>query len=79
VSDERTALGFPLCWAGVQATFGGRWRQPCPNLGNNRIGDERTPNAAFLCTEHFEQVLAAGLIDEPFLSPEQFQAHYRKG
>jgi hypothetical protein len=54
--------------AGREADFGGRWTEPCPEIGRNLIGSEGPHLPVIeLCDEHFAQVNEAGLITEPNL------------
>lgn len=65
-------LGVPLCMAGRTAFFGGRWSRipPCARQSEHRItappGDPTTYPPIELCEGHFRQVLAAGLITQPY-------------
>lgn len=61
-----------LCWAGRDADFGGRWTKPCPSVGRNLIGAPGLLNPIQLCDPHFAEVNAAGLVEEPFMDPDEF-------
>lgn len=62
------------CAAGRTAFFGGRWARgyPCPNDGRHIVAAEVGPPIP-LCDRHFEQVLAAGLVSEPYINPDEFE------
>ena len=63
------------CAAGTTAFFGGRWKLPCFRVGNNVIGanDSGINATVALCDEHFAEVNAAGLVDEPYMDPHQWE------
>ena len=54
--------------AGREAEFGGRWTEPCPELGRNLIASEGPELPVIhLCDGHFAEVNAAGMVTEPFV------------
>lgn len=62
------------CHAGVRAFFGGRWRGVAPHMTSDlthviRIRDSDQDDIK-LCDEHFQQVLTAGLVSEPYVGGE---------
>lgn len=62
----------PYCQAGRDATFGGRWRLPCFEIGNHalafsqEVGSTRVNDTPILqfCDRHMAELIAAGIIDE---------------
>jgi len=62
-------LGIPPCMAGRTAFFSGHWDHipPCEKPGRHHIVSEFPHLFADLCDEHFEQVLAAGLVSHPYI------------
>jgi hypothetical protein len=62
---------IPVCQAGLTAFFGGAWTEPCPRPGRHAIG---SPNAEpiRLCDEHYGEVEAAGLVQEPVISEAEY-------
>lgn len=66
------------CFAGRKAFFGGRWTEPCPYDGDAyhhvfAPGDIEI----VLCPDHFDQVLEAGLVSQPYISREGAE-HFRR-
>lgn len=73
-----------LCWAGRWAFFGGQWMgiPPCPLPPIHVIGggnNEVIEIEIHLCDPHFQQVNAAGLVDQPFEDPEKYKRRRRRG
>jgi hypothetical protein len=65
------------CAAGRSAFFGGKWREPCPNVGRHAIGSPaREP--VWLCDLHFAEVSEAGLVAEPYIGKAEFERRERK-
>lgn len=64
-----------VCDAGRTAFFGGRWMWPCAYDGDiiHVIAAPEHPDGIRLCPRHFEQVLNAGLVDEPFIGEDEFK------
>ena len=59
-----------LCHSGRKAFYGGKWMFPCPNSAIHHItGGEFVVQ---LCDKHFQEVLAAGLVTDPYLSEKEF-------
>lgn len=59
------------CDAGRTAFFDGTWTTPCPTEAIHHIGSPAAEPIR-LCEEHFQQVLAAGLVTDPNIAPEDF-------
>lgn len=80
--DERALSEWEPCWAGRKAFAGGRWKTPCTRsmLPTHVITDPDTPGAPEirLCTHHYEEVLALGLVEEPNPTPERVAAYEEK-
>jgi hypothetical protein len=54
--------------AGREADFGGRWTEPCPEIGRNLIASEGPELPTIhLCDGHFKEVNEAGMIAEAYL------------
>lgn len=71
----------PECMAGRHAFFGGRWTEPCtlPLVGGriHVIGVDGMTGTISLCDHHFLEVQRAGLVAEPHITREEFEARRR--
>lgn len=69
-----TRVAENTCAAGRTAFFGGRWKLPCPYDGDviHVIAAPELPEGLRLCPRHFKQVNAAGLVEEPYIDPAEF-------
>ncbi len=67
------------CAAGRTAFFGGRWKRPCTNNDDLRhvIAAPGLATPIELCEEHFQQVLGAGLVSEPYMDPGEYKRRRR--
>lgn len=72
MSAERIAT--ELCDAGRRAFLGGKWKgiAPCPNIGRHVIGSPGGVELHF-CDAHFEEINAAGLVEEPYVGEQGFE------
>lgn len=69
------AIELEECGAGRYAFFGGRWSEPCNEPLRGRIhviGSDHGVEMRF-CDKHFRELLKAGLVEEPYISPEGFE------
>lgn len=57
----------PVCMAGRQATYGGRWQTPCDAYGLHHIATNTPGLGVILCDAHFQQALVAGLVTRPYV------------
>ena len=83
LSDEEM-LEELTCWAGRQADKGGVWTEPCPQVATNVLGfrsdsGATAPIVMRFCHDHMQELIADGLIEEPYLDPEEFDRRYREG
>jgi hypothetical protein len=60
------------CDAGRGAIWPGHWMIPCHQGATNLMAITGTNGFIQLCDTHFRQILRAGLVDEPNLSPGEF-------
>lgn len=60
-----------VCAAGREADFGGRWVVPCMSAEPRHVlgfGDDGGLVLELrFCDEHMQQLIAAGLIEDPYL------------
>lgn len=70
-------LATKPCAAGKTAFFGGRWTvlDAHDAIGRHVIGSD-IGVAIHLCDEHFQQVLEAGLVTEPYIDEAEFERRF---
>lgn len=76
----------PLCQAGQLADYGGRWTIPCIKPATHCLGftvgtggpaDPDTP-LVYLCDEHADELIEAGMIEEPDVGRDEFLRRQRE-
>lgn len=77
--------GYRQCQAGSRADMGGRWKVPCLNHARNTLafsegfGLPMAPGSPLLhfCDDHTQELIDAGLIEEPNVGEEEFERRKR--
>lgn len=81
-------MTIPVCAAGRQLGYQGRWRFPCLNQParhqlafSDEIGGPRAAGTPIynLCDEHAEQLVFDGVIDEALIDNDEFDRRVREG
>lgn len=81
--DNRELRDELTCQAGRMASKGGAWTVPCPQVATNVLGfgdsnGAQIPVELRFCHDHMQELIADGLVAEPYMDPAEFERRRRK-